>query len=483
MGSPKISVIIPTYNGADYLGEAIQSVLDQTYPHFEVIIVDDASPQNTVDLVKQLNDPHVKFLRHESNRGAVAARHTGTCSSSGDIIAYLDQDDLFHKEKLQTHVDFLQNHPEIGATYNARFEIKDSIKTISGLWRPPKIITLADFVLGYPISPSDTVLRREWALRDEIWDDSFASEAEHVIFNGHEIVFGGRLALAGCQFRNVGRTLNYRRFHSQRTLKHLADRCKSEHACQEMVFKDPRCPPEVLALQNVATANIYLVWAYFAYIQEEIGLGQQFLNRAVELKPSLLDGKPCELVKTWAAWAAINAEHFGRGHEAIIDLIFDNFPPELQGLKREHDWAITTGYLWKGMHTMIWGTPKDARASLAQARQLGAVIDSFSAQIFVDELSNYQAEFGSQASQAILRDFILCWKESGNRRSMRELKGCYWVNQAFSSYSAGEYGRVPRSVLQGIFTDPKFLFNRGVISILFRSLTGNTLAKFSHKSS
>ena len=483
MGSPKVSVIIPTYNGADYLGEAIQSVLDQTYPPFEVIVVDDASPQDMANLVNRFNNPLITYIRHERNRGAVAARQTGTCASSGDIIAYLDQDDLFHQEKLQTHVDFLHNHPEIGATYNARFEIQDSTKTISGLYRPPRALTLANFVLGYPISPSDIVLRREWALRDEIWDDSFASVAEHTIFNGQEIVFGGRLALAGCQFRNVGRALNYRRFHSQRILKHLSERCKSEHACQEMVFKDPRCPPEVLALQNTATANIFLVWAFSAFIQEEVGLGQKFLNRAVELKPSLLKGKPCELVKSWAAWAAIDTEHFGRGHEEIIDFIFDNFPPELQDLKKDHDWAIKNGYLWKGLHTMIWGTPQDARDSLVQARRLGAVIDGFSAQIFISELFNYEAEFGSQASQAILRDLILYLKESGNRRSARELKGCYWINKAFSSYSAGEYRQVPRSVLHGIFLYPKILLNRGALSIMFHSLAGNLLSQFNHKSS
>ena len=205
--------------------------------------MDDASPQDMATLVKQFDDPRVTYLRQERNRGAVAARYTGTCASTGDIIAYLDQDDLFHKEKLKTHVAFLQAHPEVGATYNARFEILDSTKTITGMWRPPMSLSLPDFVLGYPIAPSDVVLRREWALRSEIWDDSFALEAEHKIFNGQEIVFGGRLAMAGCKFESVSRALNYRRFHSHRTLKYLATRCKCEHACQELVFKDPRCPP------------------------------------------------------------------------------------------------------------------------------------------------------------------------------------------------------------------------------------------------
>jgi len=80
----------------------------------------------------------------------------------------------FIERNCRTHITFLQQHSEVGATYNARFEIKDSANTICGLWQPPRELGLADFVLGYPVAPSDLVLRREWALLDEIWDDSYA---------------------------------------------------------------------------------------------------------------------------------------------------------------------------------------------------------------------------------------------------------------------------------------------------------------------
>ena len=196
MSFPKVSIIIPAYNGATYLGEAIQSILDQSYPHFELIVVNDASPDNTDEIIQRFSDPRLKYIAHEKNQGAVAARKTGLMASSGEIIAFLDQDDLLHPDKLQTHVSFLEKHPEIGVTYNGRFELNGPTKTIRGIWQPPQNISLADTVLGFPFSPSDTVFRREWAIREDIWDDSFVHQDNEVIFNGGEYVYCGRLFFA-----------------------------------------------------------------------------------------------------------------------------------------------------------------------------------------------------------------------------------------------------------------------------------------------
>jgi glycosyltransferase involved in cell wall biosynthesis len=157
------SVIIPAYNGAQYLGEAIQSVLNQTYSHFELIVVDDASTDQTVDVLKQFSDTRLKYYIHPRNMGADNARKTGLDASSGEYIFLLDQDDLFHQKKLQKHVEFLETYPDVGLTYNNRFEFNYSKTTIRELWRPPQAMTLKDLVLGFPIAPSDVVMRREWA--------------------------------------------------------------------------------------------------------------------------------------------------------------------------------------------------------------------------------------------------------------------------------------------------------------------------------
>ena len=172
MDNPKVSVIIPTYNGSFLLGEAIQSVLQQTYSNFEIIVVDDASPQPVDNIVAQFKDTRIKYIIHAQNLGARQARKTGINASTGEIIAFLDQDDLFHPNKLEYHVDYLLKYPNVGMSYNARFTIKDAPNHILELWRPPCHLTLADVVLGFPIAPSEMVFRREWCIRTEYHEDN-----------------------------------------------------------------------------------------------------------------------------------------------------------------------------------------------------------------------------------------------------------------------------------------------------------------------
>ena len=110
--NPTVSVIIPTYNRAHIVGRAIQSVLDQTYQDFELIIVDDGSTDNTKDIIKEFQeqDKRVKYIKHEKNRGGSAARNTGIKNSSGYFLSFLDSDDQWLPNKLESEVKILNNN-------------------------------------------------------------------------------------------------------------------------------------------------------------------------------------------------------------------------------------------------------------------------------------------------------------------------------------------------------------------------------------
>ncbi|MER3445446.1 MAG: glycosyl transferase [Candidatus Dadabacteria bacterium] len=115
---PRVSVIIPTYNRAEFLCSAITSVLNQTFQDFEIIVVDDASNDGTYEVVSSFNGNGIKYIRHKINRGGAAARNTGIRASTGEYIAFLDDDDEWMPEKLQMQVDLLQiSPPEVGAVY------------------------------------------------------------------------------------------------------------------------------------------------------------------------------------------------------------------------------------------------------------------------------------------------------------------------------------------------------------------------------
>ncbi|ELZ98097.1 glycosyl transferase family protein [Haloferax mucosum ATCC BAA-1512] len=105
---PTVSVIIPTYNRADVLSRAIDSALDQTLSDVEVIVIDDASGDETDAVVESYDDPRVTYLAHETNRGGSAARNTGIEVATGEYIALLDSDDEWAPTKLERQVETIE---------------------------------------------------------------------------------------------------------------------------------------------------------------------------------------------------------------------------------------------------------------------------------------------------------------------------------------------------------------------------------------
>lgn len=104
----KISVIIPTYNGSENIQRAITSVLNQDYPNIEVIVVDDASTDNTVEVVNGIKDSRLKIIEHKVNKNGSAARNTGIKVSTGKYIALLDDDDEWLPTKLSKQTEYLK---------------------------------------------------------------------------------------------------------------------------------------------------------------------------------------------------------------------------------------------------------------------------------------------------------------------------------------------------------------------------------------
>jgi glycosyltransferase involved in cell wall biosynthesis len=114
----KVSVILPTYNRAGTLSRSIKSVLNQTYRNFEIIVVDDASSDNTYSVVNSFDDDRIRYVRHEKNRGANAARNTGIKKSLGEYIAFQDSDDVWMPHKLENQLDvFLRPSIDAGVVY------------------------------------------------------------------------------------------------------------------------------------------------------------------------------------------------------------------------------------------------------------------------------------------------------------------------------------------------------------------------------
>ncbi len=120
---PTVSVLIPAYNGAPWLRACLESVLAQTYPAHEIIVVDDGSTDDTREVLRSFAR-HITLL--EQRRGGIgAARNRAVAQATGDLLAFLDQDDLWRRDKLEKQVDYAVAHPEVAVIYADAEEFSD----------------------------------------------------------------------------------------------------------------------------------------------------------------------------------------------------------------------------------------------------------------------------------------------------------------------------------------------------------------------
>ena len=125
---PLVSVITPAYNSVKFIRETVDSVLNQTYPAIEYIVVDDGSQDGTYEILRQYDsEKKITVLTHEEhcNKGQSAALNLGLESCQGEYIVILDSDDLLHPEKVSKQVEFLENNPEVGMVYGQAMAISE----------------------------------------------------------------------------------------------------------------------------------------------------------------------------------------------------------------------------------------------------------------------------------------------------------------------------------------------------------------------
>jgi glycosyltransferase involved in cell wall biosynthesis len=166
MAPPRVSVVIPTYNRAELLQQAIDSVLAQTFADFEVIVVDDASTDETGAVATAIDDDRIRYIRHEQNRHGAAARNTGIEAARGEYVAFLDDDDEWYPEKLAKQVAVMEDSPADVALVYCWAEVYDGDERIN-VRRPDLAGDIFEQTLtGNPIGATSTLLLRTDALVD-----------------------------------------------------------------------------------------------------------------------------------------------------------------------------------------------------------------------------------------------------------------------------------------------------------------------------
>jgi glycosyltransferase involved in cell wall biosynthesis len=193
---PAVSVVLPTYNRAYIVGEAIQSVLAQSFTDFELIVVDDASGDESRRIVASFPDRRIRYLRHPVNRGCSAAYNTGLHACRAPLVAILDSDDLWSADKLARCVDFLSRYPAAAAVFSdtaktdggQRLESFIRATPVLGPWLASRgfpsevVFTRRELYLcllqEVPIQPPTLVLRRAALFQTELFRADWPSGSD-----------------------------------------------------------------------------------------------------------------------------------------------------------------------------------------------------------------------------------------------------------------------------------------------------------------
>lgn len=135
-----VSVIMPAYNAATFIEEAINSVLNQTYRNWELLVVDDCSIDNTSEILKKFNEQRIKCIKNSKNEGVIVSRNKALKIARGKWIAFLDSDDIWEKSKLEKQINFMKDN-NYNFSYTKYERVDENGKSLGIICSGPKQVT------------------------------------------------------------------------------------------------------------------------------------------------------------------------------------------------------------------------------------------------------------------------------------------------------------------------------------------------------
>ena len=217
--SPLISVIIPSYNHAHFLGRALQSVIDQTYVHWEVIVIDNHSGDHTDEVLASFKDSRIKVLKIYNNGSIAASRNLGIRESFGEWMAFLDSDDFWYPEKLKTIMMVIEDSDVYDVLCNDEVMVDKKTGTNTVLRYGPYENDFYQILLveGNRLSTSATIIRREFLQRHAL---AFNETVEYITVEDYGLWLD--LARTGARFKFIDNVLGEYLVHESNSSGSLA---------------------------------------------------------------------------------------------------------------------------------------------------------------------------------------------------------------------------------------------------------------------
>ena len=278
-----ISVIIPTFNRENLIKDAINSVLEQTYQNFEILIIDDGSTDDTSDVVKSIGDTRIKYI-YQENAGVSRARNNGIENAQGEYIAFLDSDDFWHPEKLEKQATVLdQNSDADIVTNSSQYQTfqNDLICIKNNLAKNQKEVISMMLLCQDMVYTGTPVL----CVRKRIFEKSGVFDEEMRFCEDWDLFF--RMALVGKVY-NIPEILTYVRSHKDNVTKTSSVNKFKEGKLRFLnkAFSNELLPSDMLQLKKRAYSYAWWSFAYWAlYKSKEYTIARECFWKTLKYNP------------------------------------------------------------------------------------------------------------------------------------------------------------------------------------------------------
>ncbi len=273
MKKPRVSVIIPTYNRENMIGNAIESVLNQTFRDFEIVIIDDASDDNTEEVVKGFDDDRIVYILHKEKKGGSAARNTGIKKATGKFIAFLDSDDWWHPKKLEKQLSKMETsriNPEL--VYTGIRQVNNDGKLIKEIIPIFRGNIFQELLIENVVGTTSSVLLRKEVFSDVgFFDENLPSRQDLDLWI--------RIARKHI-FDYVETPLVYQRIHENRITENLNAKIKGRFLLLDKIY-------DQLKKDTKKLANYYYEIGILYISMGNMSSGRKYLTKALTYFPHL----------------------------------------------------------------------------------------------------------------------------------------------------------------------------------------------------
>jgi len=454
---PLISVVIPTYNRSKLLSMTVESVLAQTYPAVEVIVVDDGSADDTAAVGRDYGQ-RVRFIRQD-NAGVSAARNRGFLASNGEYVNFLDDDDTIVPEKIERQVAMLRHQPEAGLVHCRYYLMDKSGTPIYQVGRLPAGDILRDLVCANFVWMSAPLIRRECLERAGLFDETLSAAADYDLWL--------RIAQAGYPFACVQEPLGAYRVHRGSMVTAAARTEQEVIEALSRVFADPQLPASVTTVKNQAYGTWRLWLSCRHYAAGNWDAARDNLAQALHLYPGLLDDRRAFLDSFCGAALDVRVDD----PLEFIAGVLNHLPPDAQFVRAHRQYFRSQTLVGLALRDYGLGKIDAAQHHLADAvlvcpATVERLVDF--ARALTDAAMHQPGQTPHAYVDTVLQNLPL--EAQGLERMRSRVLGDVDIACAFEDYFAGCRALAARRILSALCHRPSWLRNRGVVSILARSL-------------